>query len=99
MSGQRQERTGSLHTRAETVSMPGLYLPGPTAQPCLPGPGPHLTQHPQPQQALLLGCHHEVVSVILVVDNVLQINAWGDRAGGRCVSSLCVTALNTLPDL
>lgn len=81
----------------QTVSRPGLHLPGPAAQALPAWAWPYLTQHPQPQQALLLGCHHKVVGVILVVYNVFQINAWGDRAKDRrCVPVLCVTSSNTL---
>lgn len=50
----------------------------------LPGARSYLEQHPEPQQALLLGCHHKVVSIILVVHDVLQINPCGTkwRPGG-----------------
>ena len=37
---------------------------------------PHLQDDTLLQQALLLGCHDEVVRIILVVDDVLQINPW-----------------------
>lgn len=37
---------------------------------------PHLQDDALLQQALLLGCHDEVMRIILVVDNVLQINPW-----------------------
>lgn len=40
------------------------------------GPRAYLAQHSQLQQTLLLGCHHKVVRIILVVHDVLQINAW-----------------------
>lgn len=35
----------------------------------------HMSYHPFVQQTLLFGSHDEVVSIIFVVDNVLQINA------------------------
>ena len=37
---------------------------------------PHLQDDTLLQQALLLGCHDQVVRIILVVDDVLQINPW-----------------------
>lgn len=100
MSGQRQKTTGrqAPSTPGHCVQRWPLPPRAPTPPP-RPRPGPHLTQHPQPQQALLLGCHHKVVGVILVVHNVLQINAWGDNTGGDVSSPPCVTSPNTQPRL
>lgn len=64
----------------------------------LPGARSYLEQHPQPQQALLLGCHHKVVSIILVIYDVLQVNPCGtkQRPGGESSSeSAEKTSLNT----
>ena len=50
----------------------------------------YVQYHPFVQQALLLGCHNEIVRVVLVVDDVLQVNAceqeaevWGEEQAGR----------------
>lgn len=95
----RRGQAPSSTPGGNTVSRAGLYLSGPLPRPSLPGPGPHLTQHPQPQQALLLGCHHKIVGVILVVHNVLQINACGLGEGEdktkRGVSPYPVSPLQT----
>lgn len=63
---------------------------------------PHLAEHPQTEQALLLGCHHKVVSVVLVVHDVFQINAWGGgEVQDMCLLLLYVASPNTgaRPDL
>lgn len=54
------------------VLHPILLLPDPRAGSC----PPYLEDDPLLEQALLLSCHDKVVSVILVVDNVFQVNAW-----------------------
>ena len=40
----------------------------------------YVQYHPFVQQALLLGCHNEIVRVVLVVDDVLQVNACEQEA-------------------
>jgi hypothetical protein len=66
---------GRLCPARPPSSLPSSLLP--------PGHRAYLAQHPQPQQALLLGCHHKVVGLVFVVYNVLQINTWWGRAEDR----------------
>lgn len=42
----------------------------------------HVQNNTLLQQTLLLGSHHKVVRVILIVDNVFQINPWRDKLTG-----------------
>lgn len=65
-----QTSTYDLHPTLQAFSHPLLWDPGARSCP------PHLEDDPLLEQALLLGRHDKIVSVVLVVDDVFQVDAW-----------------------